>query len=329
MKVRLFSVALFVLFVKPLMAQTFEVDADFNGIFDNREYTSTYNSEKETVFGAQMNVAIGPATVGGHTFRAGINYFYEFGSEILAIKPAPILYYAYANDQFNLKFGAFPREKHPVFPVALLSELFVYYNPTIDGILLNQTGKDYQATLFCDWIGRQSENTREQFMTGFAGNYRLENLFAEGYGYIYHDGRRTVSSTTDYIDDYLGGVVMIGYDLTHLLPLDKAEIKTGWLISSHRDRLASKTHTVNHSSYSEIEIASHRFGAEVFLKFGGKHQLAFGDQFYTTLNNYIRTNLYYVPIRTNKVEARFTWSLHTYNSKLNHQQIFVLRYFIH
>lgn len=329
MKKNVFLILVFVVFAQQAFAQNIKVDANFKGLFDNREYTSQYNSEKETLFGSQLNVAVGPADFNGHSFRAGFNYFYEFGSELLSIKPAPILYYSYTGKSSNLIFGAFPRNKQPVFPRAILSESFVYYNPTIDGILLNRTGRNYQATLFCDWIGRQSATTREQFMTGFAGNYQVGNLFAEGYGYIYHDGQRTVPSTNDYIDDYLGGIVMLGYNFTDLLPLDKAELKTGWLISSHRDRFTSKTHTVNHSSYSELKVERHRLGAVVFLKLGGLHQLAFGDRFYTTVKNYVRTNLYYIPFKSDRVEARFTWSLHTYKGRLNHQQIFYLSYFFH
>lgn len=318
---------LFVLvsFVLNAYAQNTILDVRYNGIFDNREYSREINNEKESITGSHVYAAIGPKLDNNeHCIRVGLNYFYEFGSEFLEIKPTPILYYAYSKPNLNFYFGAFSRQQLPKFPLAFFSERYSYFNPTVDGILLQKSGESYGLSVFGDWVSRQNVERREQFLLGLSANIHSGNWLLNVFCYQYHNGGRTIRIENDYIDDYLGGVAMLGYNFSDLIHFDKAEINSGWLLSSHRDRLISKTHAIRQSSYSEIRMEKSRIGLEMFLKFGDFHELAFGDQFYANVNNYIRTNLYLIPIRTSHLEAKFTWAFHTYNGRLDHQQVFLL-----
>ncbi|MFA9389756.1 MAG: hypothetical protein ACERKD_08105 [Prolixibacteraceae bacterium] len=323
-----FVVFLFVFMVAHVMGQNIDVEAKYKAVFDNREYSKPYNFEKETIAGSQLNVEFGPKSNNEHRFRAGLNYFYEFGSDFLELKPKPILYYAYNYQDTKFLFGSFSRDEVPRFPDALLSDRFMYFYPTIGGLMYQKNTKNYGVSVVGDWVSRQTEIRREQFMISIAGALHPGNLIMEIYLNQFHNGGRTIPSVTDYIDDYLSGVALFGFNFANLSGLDKAEIKTGILTTTHRDRQVSRVHVIAHSSYSEILLESHRVGAEIHLKFGGLHQTAFGDDFYETVNNYVRTNIYFVLFHTSQLDAHFTWSLHTYKGIVDHQQIISLSYLI-
>ncbi len=326
MNLRFFIILLLVLVVQPNFAQKLDYDLSFKGIADNREYTREINNEKETIIGSQLGFTVRTTIDEVHDLHVGFNYFYEFGSTFLELKPDLLLYYSYQNNNGGLKFGAFPREFLQHFPKALLSDKFLYYNPTVDGILIDHQTETLTLSAFVDWLSRQDTVRREQFMVGLTGVYRPHNVLIEANAYINHNGRRTTFSETDYIDDYLGGCLTVGYDFSGFVALDKLMVKTGILTSSHRDRLTSKTHVVNSSSYSELIAEYKGFGVETFLKFGEKHQFSYGDQYYNNANQYIRTNLYFIPFKTERVNARFDWSLHFTKGNIDHQQVFILTY---
>jgi hypothetical protein len=326
MSLRFFIILLLFLGVKQGFAQTFNYDISFKGIADNREYTREINNEKETIIGSQLGFSVGTNIDKVHALNVGLNYFYEFGSTFLELKPDLLLYYSFTGEKGGVKFGSFPREFLQHFPKALLSDKFMYYNLTVDGILIDHKTETLTLAAFVDWLSRQNELRREQFMVGLTGIYRPNALLIEANAYINHNGRRTTFSETDYIDDYLGGCLTVGYDFSGFLALDKLLVKTGILTSSHRDRLTSKTHVINSSSYSELIAEYKGFGIETFLKFGEKHQFSYGDQYYNNAEHYVRTNLYFVPFKTERVNARFDWSLHFTKGNLDHQQLFILTF---
>jgi hypothetical protein len=320
-------VALFFFIISPVMlvAQKVEFGLEFDGIGDNREFFSGY-SQPETILGSRIGFDAGTRIDSIHQIRAGVSYFYEFGSELLEQKLHPILYYSVDKGPWSFKMGAFMRNQTINFPVAILSDRYGYFNPTIDGLFVRYKKRTWQTSVFVDWVSRQDSTRREQFMAGLSGNAHYGSFTFEEYWYLFHNSTSIIKSDNDHIKDYMGSCFMGGYDFTKLLPIDVLTIKTGALISLYRDRGNGLNFEKSLSSYSEVEASYQGFGVKSVFNFGDRHNFSHGDQFYNTTTSYIRTDIYFTPINTERVKGRFTWSLNWANSDMDNQQQFSLIY---
>ena len=119
----------------PAIGQNLEWQAGFDGFLDNREYQSSIQYP-QTIFGARTWLELGGNINRVHHLRAGLNYMYEFGSAVDAIKPLPVLYYQLDWKPFNFYIGAFPRRNLLDYPLALLTDTLNYYRPDIEGMYL-------------------------------------------------------------------------------------------------------------------------------------------------------------------------------------------------
>jgi hypothetical protein len=319
---------LILLGILPLIsvAQKLEYGLEFDGIGDNREYFSGYN-QPETILGSRIGFDLGTRIDSIHQIRVGLSYFYEFGSELLELKPQPILYYSVEMGPLLFKFGAFMRNQTIHFPLAMLSDKYEYYNPTVDGLYLKYQKSTWQTSLFVDWVGRQDSVRHEQFMAGLSANAHPGNFIFDGYWYMFHNAGNMARTETDHIKDYMGACVMAGYDFSKLIPHSILTIKTGALISLFRDRgVEGLDYVPKYSSYSEIETAYKGYGVKTILNFGDPHSFSHGDDFFNNTTRYIRTDLYFTPINFKRVKGRFTWSFHWANSEMDNQQLFSLIY---
>src|SRR6202012_923761 len=87
---------------------------------------------------------------------------------------APVAYYNFNNRNFQFYGGEFPREGLVNnFPRALLNDTLRYFRPNIQGLLAKYTNNSgtFTETGFIDWLSRQTDVEREQFMFGDEGKY--------------------------------------------------------------------------------------------------------------------------------------------------------------
>lgn len=310
-----------------LNAQKLEYGLKFDGIADNREFFSVHN-DAETIMGSRVALTLGSTIDSIHQFRGGLSYFYEFGSQFGEISPTLILYYQVEKNNWGFLMGAYPRKENVIFPHAMISEKYEYYNPTVDGLLVKYTNRYSQLNLFADWVSRQDSLRREQFMAGFFGKLKFNGFLVEEYFYLFHNAGRIVREPGVNMEDTMGACFLFGYDFSSHVPLSILTVKTGVLTSAFRNRGNGLDFHINTSSYSEIVVDYKGFGVEAFMKFGNQHHFSHGDNFYNSAKNYVRTRFYFTPIRFKQVEGRFMWSLHFTPGKMDNQQQFSLVYYL-
>ncbi len=313
------------IFANIALAQKLEYGLDFVGLFDNREFPSGY-SESETITGSGFDFDIGTTIDSIHHIRIGINYFYEFGSKILDVTPNPILYYSVTKGPWDFIIGAFTRNKAIQMPLAFISEKYADFNPTVDGIQLSYGKKNFKGSLFMDWVSRLDSVRREQFMTCFNGSFTPGNFIAEAYWYLFHDRPNLERLPGDHIMDYTGANFMLGYNFSKLLNVDLLTLKGGVLTSLYRNRGNGLDFEVANSAYFDLSAEYKGYGVHSVLNFGQPHHFSHGDNFYNNTSSYVRTDVYFTPIRLKNIMGKFMWSFHVANSKLDHQQVFILVY---
>jgi len=308
-----------------LVGKSQSLGFSFEGIGDNREFFSGL-SQSETILGSRLTLDYGTSFDSVHSARMGFSYFYEYGSAFLELPIKPILYYQYLDKQWRFNMGAFPRNIEQEFPLAIISERFVYFRPTIEGLLLKYNSKYVQAGAFTDWLGRQDSTRREQFMAGLSLKTGSRSFYGNFWGFLLHNAYRSVRLPGEFIEDNLGGLATLGFDLSSFLPIDHMAFSSGLLFSLFRNRGVGKKFTTGLSSYSTFSISHHGYGVEAIYNRGGKHLFVQGDLFYKNTNHYLRTNLFFTPLNHPKVKGRFTWSIHFAQGQVDHQQLFSLVY---
>lgn len=309
----------------PMFAQRVDYHLKFKAIGDNREYFSGYN-EPQTILGTRGAFTLGARLDSMQQVRAGLDYFYEFGSELGELKPEFILYYQVQYKDWGFRFGSFDRTEVLDYPLAFIADDYNYYKPNLEGLYIQYTPKNHRVNAFADWVSRQDTVRREQFMAGITGTHRWGNILLEEYWYMFHNAGRAVWTETEPIEDYMGGLVLAGCDFSDKLNLDIATVKTGALASQGRTRGSGLGFEKAISSYSEIALEKRGFGVKSVFNFGQKHHFFVGDAFYNNTTSYVRTNLYFTPINLNHIKGRFIWSLHVANGDLDNQQQFSLIY---
>lgn len=318
------AIIFFFLCSSEIFSQSFDYGIQFDGIGDNREFFSPYN-DAETILGTRLTADLGPRLDSTNFMRFGLSYFYEFGSNMNLHKPQLVLYYGLEKKSLSFKMGAFPRKDNSFYPNALISEKYEYFNPTIDGMLATYKTLKLNLNLILDWVGRQDSIQKEQFMVGFFAKQKYKEFLFEQYGYLFHSNTN-LSKTPSPIEDYLGGIFLVGYDFSQKTPFDILKVKTGILESNYKNRGVINKFNIRISSYSEIFMEHKGVGTEVFMKFGYDHNLILGDKFYNNASNYIRFRFYYKLIDYKGVNARFMWSVHIANGDLDNQQQLMLVY---
>lgn len=309
-----------------LTAQSVDYTFKFTGIGDNREYFSRYNTP-QTILGARGAFTLGAKLDSVNSVRAGIDYFYEFGSEFGELKPKLILYYEATKGPWMFRMGSFTRSDVLNYPLAIIADDYDYYKPNLEGLYVGYKKQHWKMDVFADWVSRQDSVRREQFMAGITANAHWGKFLTEAYWYMFHNAGRAVWDENEHIEDYMGALVLVGLDFSNVLPLDIATVKTGILNSLARNRGNGLGFEMANSSYSEIVLEKKGFGIKTIINVGEKHQFILGDSFYNNTTSYVRAGLYFTPLNFKNVKGRFTWSFHIANGDLDNQQQFSLVYF--
>ncbi|TDN95739.1 hypothetical protein [Sunxiuqinia elliptica] len=305
-------------------AQKFEYDVLFHGIGDNREFFSG-KAESQTILGERTSFAIGTTLDEKHQFRIGLSHLYEFGSELDDQKPKLTAYYHYEDKQKEFYFGAFPRLGLIDFPLALITDTFLYYRPNIEGLYGKYSWDWGHQAGFVDWTSRQTESKRETFMAGFSGEMGTDYIFFQNYITMFHYAGTANRVEGEHIHDNLGTALFLGTNLDQFLPLSNAYFRLGWMHSKFKIRTVMDDFETANSMLGEFYGELKSFALRSTLHMGEGHHVTNGDRFYD-VDNYWRTDVIWRFLSSKHVEGRFNLSFHLVEGDLDQSQQLSLIY---
>jgi len=302
---RLFTL-IFILASFSAISQEFEYQVLFEGIGDNREYFNPI-AYPQTILGSRGAFEVG-VNVDNHKIRGGLSHLLEFGSDLDAQKPKLTLYYQYSDDKKDFLFGAFPRRGRINFPLAMLTDTLLYYRPNIEGFFTEVRWDWGKQNAFVDWVSRQTDVKRENFMAGFSGEFFAKNFFLQNYILLFHDAGPAIDIPGDHIKDYLGFAVQAGVR-TNEESAFQGELKAGILNSDYRERYITDGFRVANSFLAEANGRYKNYGIKSVFSSGASHRFIYGDRFYRA-ENYWRTDFIWYFINHEKVKGSFNLSFH-------------------
>lgn len=305
MKKLLFFV--FVLSVFYAKSQDFEYQVLFEGIGDNREFSTSNKAMSQTILGSRGAFEIG-FEKDGHRIRGGLSHLLEFGSDLDYQKPKLTLYYQFSDTNKDFLFGAFPRRGRIDFPLAMLTDTLLYYRPNIEGMFGEVRWDWGRQNGFVDWVSRQTDINRENFVVGFSGEIFRNNLFLQNYLLMFHDAGAGIKLPDDHVKDYLGYALQAGVRTSENAPVTGL-VKAGVLGSSFRERSVTGGFINAASLFAEVQGRYKNYGIKSVLHSGEGHRFKDGDRFYRQ-KNYWRTDVIWYFINHERVNGRFNLSFH-------------------
>lgn len=305
--------------IKPASGQLLEWQAGFDGFLDNREYENTVQIP-QTIFGARTWLELGGSIDRIHHIRAGLNYMYEFGSDIDAIKPLPVLYYQLEWGPVNFYMGAFPRRNLLEYPLALLTDTLNYYRPNIEGMYLSYDfGRWGWENIFIDWTSRQTDYDFEQFMFGFSGRLNYKFLYFTHHFLMGHFARSRIPPPGFHLRDNGGFDLNFGADFSGMTFFDTLYISIGTLISLDRIRGVYDGWETPAGFISQANLCYKGLGLMGTYYRGQGHEFLYGDSFYRA-KEYGRLDLYWQPFKKSYLTGKIVFSLHFIEHSLDTSQ---------
>lgn len=306
-------------------SQNFEYQVLFEGIGDNREFFSN-KALPQTILGTRGAFELG-VEMDGHRLRGGLSQLFEFGSAIDFHQPKLTMYYQSNDERTEFIFGAFPRRGKIDFPLAMLTDTLLYYRPNIEGFFGEVHWDWGHQNGFVDWVSRQTDTKRENFMAGFSGEMGHKNLFLQNYILMFHDAGPAINIPGDHIKDYLGFALQAGIRTSKESNF-QGIVKAGILASSYRERSVTDGYLNATSFFAEAKGKYKNFGIKSVLSSGAGHRFAYGDLFYR-VKNYWRTDAIWYFINHEKVKGTFNLSFHLldWNDLDQQQQLSIIYVF--
>ena len=309
------------------VAQT-TLDVHFNGMgfLDNREYKD-FVARSRTYSGTRTALDFGLNVDSLNHFVVGANAIHEFGATPYFLKVDPVAYYKFQNKNWLFNIGEFPREGLvDDYPRALLNDTLRYYRPNVEGMLVSfNNNKNFKETFWLDWVSRQTQTAREQFLFGMSGKY---SPFAKGPFYIshyfllLHDAGS--ASDADAITDNGGAQVRLGLDFSHKTFLDSLAIEAGGMASIERTRGVTGLNTPK-GVVASAYLSWHWLALyDEFYKGQGSH-IFYGDAFYEK-TTYNRLDFIFTAFKANRVKGQFIFSVHRTPGYTSNQEAFRVTY---
>ena len=220
-------------------AQEFVWDVDFLGFFDNREFKAPYQ-KPQTFFGTRVTPEVGVNFNESNSLKLGASWLEEFGSE----KDRNIdilLYYKYNGDKFSATFGTLPRKMlSREYPAVMYYDSLSYFNPFINGVLLQyKKGRNF-IEAFCDWRSRQTKVDREIFTLASSGLVNYIRLYAGYFLTVNHFAITENAPDEQNVVENMMCNPYIGVDLSRLTLFDLLSIRGGVGMSAIRNRVNNK-----------------------------------------------------------------------------------------
>ena len=306
------------------------VDINFNGLgfMDNREYKD-FVARSRTYSGTRIALDFGLNLDSLNHFIVGANGIHEFGAVPFFLKVNPVAYYKFESAHWLFNAGEFPREGLlDNYPRALLNDTLRYYRPNVEGLLAKYKTDHFTETGWIDWVSRQTDTDREQFLFGFEGKYRpwlSGPFYVTHYVFLEHNAGAAIPIPNDHIQDNGGGEVKLGLDFSkkqHLL--DSLSIESGILFSLERTRNVDglqipKGFVANaYGSFGRFAIFDEFYAGQ------GSH-INYGDSFYEK-KFYDRLDLMFTPFLTGHLKGQFILSIHRTPGYTSNQEAFRITY---
>lgn len=289
-----------------LRAQNPGYKISFDQIFDNREYFSDY-AFPQTIFASRIDAQLLFPIDTVHSFAAGMNYMYEYGSKLLGVDPQIDLYYNYNTESLKMTYGSFPRRDLLDMPLYFLSDTLNYYRPNIEGAFIQYCGSKFEVSGFVDWTGRVSEDRRETFLVGLDSKFRLDGFYLQPTFLMYHNARSYSSTDTIHLQDNGMMSFLIGYDLENEEHSMKLNFSTGVLASYNRFRPDDLNW--GRGIVSNLNLTYHIFALKGVYYHGSPLHFEYGDSFYSA-GKYGRIDIFVDPMKHRKVRSKFGWCFH-------------------
>lgn len=256
-----------------IFAQQISLGADAFGFFDNQEFKNP-NRKSQTMDGFWINPNISVSWEQKHTLRFGYGARTNWGDKKTLQGGTITLYYQYTVPKGIFTIGSFPREAlFTKFPTALICDSVRYYDPNMEGILLQCHSNKGYAEAFLDWTGCRSREVNEQFMTGIAANLGMGHTNIGIQGYYYHYALTEGNVSKSDVTDYAICNVYAGYDLSKFLSMDSATIQGGLLLGVERNRAEIKKWYITPGFLNEIAIMKGKLNIKNTFYYGKSQQV--------------------------------------------------------
>jgi hypothetical protein len=327
--IRKIYLALIVLVLTTRIVSAQNVDFHLNGMsfFDNREYKD-FILRSRTYSGVRITADVGFNIDSNNHFIFGANALHEFGGNPFFVRVNPVAYYSYTGKQWLFNAGAFSREGLLTdYPRAMLNDTLRYFRPNIEGLLTRFKSSHVTETVWIDWVSRQTNVDREQFLFGFSGRYQPSlngPFYVAHYFFLLHDAGATIPVPDDHIRDNGAAQLKLGVNLSHKTFLDSLSIEAGGMLSLERTRGLDGWQKPT-GFVANAYLGYKRFALyDEFYK-GDGHHITFGDAFYEK-NTYNRLDIIYTPFIAKGLKGQFVLSLHNTPGYSSNQEAFRLIY---
>jgi hypothetical protein len=306
------------------------LDIHFNalGFMDNREYSS-FVARSRTYSGTRTTLDLGVNLDSLNHFIFGVNGIHEFGADPYFLKVDPIAYYHYESNKWTFNIGEFPREGVLTqYPRALLNDTLRYYRPNVEGLMTSLHTKYGYETIWIDWVSRQTETAREQFLFGDCGTYTPNPtgpFFLSHYFLLLHDAGNSSTLAQPGISDNGAAQIRAGLDYSHRTVFDSLKFDVGGMLSLERTR-GVDGFRVPKGFVASAFVSYHKFAIfDEFYAGQGSH-IDYGDSFYEK-TMYNRLDVIYSPFVFKHIKGQFIISIHSTPGYIgDSQQAFRLTY---
>jgi hypothetical protein len=290
----------------------------FHAFADNREYQYQYQYP-QTIFGFRFTPYLSKTIDSVHYFRAGINTLYEFGGAITSKNFTPEIYYNYKGKTIDFKFGSFPRrDDMAAYSLLLLTDTLLYFRPTVQGLMAKYKKSRLSLKFWLDWVSRQTEKNKEQFLFGLVARYQIGSVFAENQFSMLHDAFASVRTPNDVLHDNGANILKLGFEKEKILKLDKLTVSFGWVSGYQRARALNHLETPD-GLINELLVEKKWFIFKNTFYSGDGFNQIYGDKFYRS-KKYNRSDFKIRFFRESRVSCLFTYSLHRIEKKWDNQQ---------
>jgi hypothetical protein len=322
-----FIILVSILTAGSVSAQTVDVHFNGMGFFDNREYKE-FVLRSRTYSGTRLALDVGLNLDSVHHFIVGVNALHEFGANPFFVKVNPVAYYSFTGKNWLFNAGEFPREGLLTdYPRAMLNDTLRYYHPNVEGLLTKFHSDHVAETVWIDWVSRQTNTDREQFLFGFSGKYQpfLNGpLYLSHYFFLLHDAGPAIAIPNDHIQDNGAAQVKLGLNFSHKTFLDSLSFEAGGMLSLERTRGIDGFQKPA-GFVANAYLSYKRFALfDEFYK-GDGHNITFGDAYYQK-KTYNRLDIIYTPFLYNGLRGQFVLSLHQTPGYFSNQEAFRVTY---
>ncbi len=329
-------------------------DVSYDFFADNTEESFGY-WDTRTLFAQSLAPKCGFSFLNQHVYLGGY-FILNMGERI----PMPTsqnkgyglsLHYDVSYKNFKGYFGIFSRDYLiGKYPLLYYRDDFRFFNPMLNGFLLQHNSDNIKAELLIDWYGGNIQKRIDEFLVeAFFEQSLFENLLYYGASaLLYHTKNPEIlnpnSSVLDvFLLDRFYYNLYVGSNLLQFMPyLDKADVKLGILGSVERKRRESsgaEPFSFAAGGFLDIEGEFRGFGIYNSFYVGDSHYKYFseyGESIYSGLPFY-QANVYdriegYYEHRWNSVALRFSLIFHFmkdfHNASLpnfSHQQMLTIK----